>query len=82
MEGGDGDCGVCLDGLKELSSVCVGLDLSNKIHQLGTFVAVRNGEEGSDGSHGRALQLILFLVLLFDRVGLCLRLHRGSQGFN
>ena len=38
VEGGDGDCGVCLDGLKELSSVCVGLDLSNKIHQLGTFV--------------------------------------------
>ena len=43
MERGDGDCGVCLDRLKELSSVCVGLDLGNKIHQLGTFVC---GEVG------------------------------------
>ena len=46
MERGDGDCGVCLDRLKELSSVCVGLDLGNKIHQLGTFVC---GEVGGGG---------------------------------
>lgn len=46
VEGGDGDCGICLDRLKELSSVCVGLDLSNKIHQLGTFVCGEVGEGG------------------------------------
>lgn len=45
VEGGDGDCGVCLDGLKELSSVCVRLDLSNKIHQLGTFICRDMAEE-------------------------------------
>ena len=50
MQGGDGDCGICLDRLKELSSVCVGLDLSNKIHQLGTFVC---GKVGGGRGGGR-----------------------------
>lgn len=45
------------------------LDLRDELGELRMLVGARDEEEGGDGAHGAAFQLVLLLVLLLYAVG-------------
>ena len=57
---------VLLDAFKQVSQLRCGLDLGYELVQLWVLVCARNVQERGNSAHGRALQLVLLLVLLLD----------------
>ena len=58
------------------------LYLVEKLIELRVFVSTGYDHEGGECTHGAPFQLVLFLELLFDRVGLNLGRDRHLQGLN
>lgn len=59
-----------LDTLVDGRHVGVGSDLVGEVDHAGAPLHLGHGQQGSDGAHGRAPQLLLLFKLLLDRPGL------------
>lgn len=62
-----------LDALVDGRHVGVGSDLVGKVRQAGAALHAGHGQQGGDGAHGRAPQLLLLLKLLLHGAGLHLQ---------
>lgn len=59
-----------LDALVDGRHVSVASDLVGEFDQAGAPLHLGHGQQGGDGAHGRAPQLLLLLELLLHRTGL------------